>query len=77
MKFEYRYYGQSGVTDNATETNISFAPDTLRKPTHFVGDINKHLPFREAISALHDVVMSDLRTQPKDRTAYKAWLENQ
>jgi hypothetical protein len=29
--------------------------------------------FREAISALHDVVVSDLRFQPRDKTAYKAW----
>src|SRR5262249_7552806 len=33
------------------------------------------LRFREAVSALHDVVVSDLRFKPKDRTAYQAYLK--
>lgn len=56
---------------------MSFAPDTLRKPTFFVGSLRKHLPFREAISALHDIVVADLRYQPKDRTAYLEWAAKQ
>ena len=35
------------------------------------------LRFREAISALHDVVISDLRYQPRDKTAYQAYLAEQ
>ena len=56
---------------------MSFAPDTLREPTFFVGSLNKHIPFREAISALHDIVVADLRYQPKDKTAYKEWAAQQ
>lgn len=77
MHFEYRYYGQTAVDNSATSTDMRFAPDTLRKPTHFVAELNKRLPFREAISALHDVVVADQRYQPRDKTAYKAWLEQQ
>ncbi|WP_137939627.1 SWIM zinc finger family protein [Chitinivorax sp. B] len=77
MLFEYRYFGESQVHDDHHSTGISFAPDTLRKPVHFVADISRHLPFREAISAMHDVVVSDLRTRQRDLTAYKAWLESQ
>ncbi|MEM8558320.1 MAG: SWIM zinc finger family protein [Bacteroidota bacterium] len=77
MQFDYRYAGSSTATTTPNATGLSFAPDTLRKPTHFVGTLRQHLPFREAISALHDVVVSDLRFKPKDRTEYEAWLAQQ
>ncbi|NHZ66391.1 SWIM zinc finger family protein [Massilia genomosp. 1] len=73
MRFEYRYYGASTVSNSASSTEMRFAPDTLRAPTHFVAQLNKHIPFREAISALHDVVVADQRYQPPDKTAYLAW----
>jgi len=74
MRFQYRYYGETYVSNSAASTDMRFVPDTLRPPTHFVADINKHIPFREAISALHDVVVADQRYQPKDKTAYKEWV---
>lgn len=77
MLFEYRYFGESNVYHDSYQTGICFAPDTLRKPVHFIGDLRYPIPFREAISALHDVVISDLRTPQRDLTAYKAWLESQ
>jgi tetratricopeptide (TPR) repeat protein len=77
MLFEHRYAGSSGVSQGDAETAMSFAPDTLREPTYFRGEVAKQLEFREAISALHDVVTSDLRFVPKDRTAYLAWREQQ
>ena len=75
MEFEYRYQGSSSVASGASDTTMSFAPDTLREPTYFSAKLNKHLPFREAISALNAVVVSDLRFQPKDREEYMRWLE--
>ena len=77
MLFNYKYSGSSGVTSTANKVGISFAPDTLRPPTFFVGQLHKHLPFREAISALHAIVVSDLRYQPKNRDAYLAWVKTQ
>lgn len=77
MEFNYKYGGKSGVDSSASATNMSFAPDTLREPTFFVGKINKHVAFREAISALNAVVVSDLRFKPKDKTAYLAWAKEQ
>lgn len=77
MEFNYKYGGASGVQSSASATNMSFAPDTLREPTFFVGKINKHVAFREAISALNAVVVSDLRFKPKDKTAYLAWAKEQ
>lgn len=75
MEFAYRYFGATSATSDATSTSLDFAPDTSREPTFFVGEVARHLPFREAISALHHVVVSDLRFKPKDRTAYFEWLK--
>lgn len=77
MEFNYSYSGVSSVEDAGNHTDISFAPDLNRQPTFFRGQLRKSIEFREAISALHDVVISDLRWKPKDRTAYLAWREQQ
>ena len=74
MEFNYKYQNSgSTVANNATGTAMSFAPDVLRQPTFFRGVLGKNLAFREAMSALHYVVVSDLRFQPQDKTAYKEW----
>jgi hypothetical protein len=73
MQFNFTYHGSSSVVSQANETQLSFAPDINRPPTYFVGELQKNIEFREAISALHDVVVSDLRYRPKDKTAYKEW----
>ena len=77
MLFEHRYAGSSGVAQGDASTAMSFVPDALRPPTYFRGSITKQVEFREAISALHDVVTSDLRFVPKDRTDYLTWREQQ
>ena len=75
MNFVHRYLGESRAVSDAGATRLGFVPDTLRDPTFFSGTIARNLPFREAISALHHVVVSDLRFKPKDRSAYLAWLQ--
>ncbi|MDJ0619744.1 MAG: hypothetical protein QNJ63_23885 [Calothrix sp. MO_192.B10] len=77
MEFSYSYKNNTGVTENSTNTQMSFSPDTKRPPTYFIGELKQNIAFREAISALHDVVVSDLRYQPKDKTAYKEWRNQQ
>lgn len=77
MIFDYKFGGSSAVHNDHRQTTMSFAPDINRSPVSFRGKLNKKLAFREAISALHDVVVSDLRFQPKDKTAYKNWLAAQ
>ena len=73
MHFEYSYAGNSAVRNQGDSTELSFAPDLKRQPTFFSGELRQNVAFREAISALHDVVVSDLRFKPKDKSAYKAW----
>ena len=77
MLFDYRYKGSTAIANIGERTEMSFAPDTNRQPTYFAGQLSKAIEFREAISALHDVVVSDLRYQPKDKTAYKEWAAQQ
>lgn len=77
MLFNYRYGGNTTVSSNAYSTDMSFVPDTLRDATFFVGKLHRKIAFREAISALHDVVVSDQRFKPKDKTAYKEWASQQ
>ena len=77
MEFNYSYHGNTAVNNQGNNTQMSFSPDTKRPPTYFIGELNKNVAFREAISALHDVVVSDLRFKPKDKTAYKEWRSQQ
>ncbi len=77
MKFNFKYSGTSSVENRVSSTGVSFAPDVLRKPTYFIGSLDKKIPFREAISALHSVVTADFNFQPKDNTEYLAWLKSQ
>lgn len=77
MLFDYTYKGSSTVASSSKETDVSFVPDASREPTYFVGELRQKIEFREAISALHDVVVSDLRFKPKDKTAYKEWAAQQ
>jgi hypothetical protein len=78
VQFNYAYKGKSAVDNRNTDsTQMSFAPDVKREPTYFSGALRKSLEFREAISALHEVVVSDLRFHPKDKSEYKAWAAAQ
>ena len=77
MKFNYTYSNNSTVQQTSNNTQMSFAPDIQRQPTYFIGELRQNINFREAISALHCVVVSDLRFKPKDREAYKQWRSQQ
>jgi hypothetical protein len=77
MEFQYAFKGSSTVANRPDGTDLSFSPDTKREPTYFSGELRKGIAFREAISALHDVVVSDLRFKPKDKTGYKEWAAAQ
>jgi hypothetical protein len=74
MQFTYQYKGNSQVASDVNQSSVSFAPDSLRKPTFFVATLKQGLAFREAISALHQVVVCDMRFQPRDKSDYEQWL---
>jgi predicted nucleic acid-binding Zn finger protein len=71
VNLDLRYLGASGMTANGSA--LSFAPNLARPKVFFDGELEFPLRFREAMSALHDVVVGDLRFKKKDKTAYLAW----
>jgi hypothetical protein len=72
-----KYEGQSGVEQGLTTGKVGFATNTLREATFFKGELARPLVFREAMGALHNVVISDFRYKAKDRLAFQAWLAEQ
>lgn len=78
MIIELRYSGESAIVNGLHHTHVAFATNTLRDPTMFLqGELRQPLLFREALGALHSVVVSDFKYRPKDRLAFQAWLEEQ
>lgn len=69
----FSYLGHSEVTDSA----VKLAPNLARDPVAFDAALRRPERFREAISALHDVVINDLRFKKRDKSAYEAWKVDQ
>jgi len=77
VKLEFKYAGQSGIVSGLGSSRVAFATNQLREATYFDGELARPLVFREALGALYDVVVSDHQYHPKDRLAFRAWLEAQ
>ncbi len=74
MELTVAYKGHSGVRRILNGVEVSLAPNLRRDRVSFVGTLLQPLRFREAVSALHDVVVSDLRYKARDKSAYQAHL---
>src|SRR5215218_8622982 len=77
MQVSLAYRGRSGVVQTNVGLAVALAPNLRRDRVSFVGTLKQPLRFREAMSALHDVVISDLRFKPKDKTAYERWKKEE
>jgi hypothetical protein len=78
MRVDLRYHGKSGVRElGGGGLAMAFAPNLAREPVQFDEEIADPLRFREAVSALHEVVIGDLRRPQKDRSAHRAYLARQ
>ena len=73
MKTDFRYLGKSGVRESASGASVAFSPNLAREKVFFDSELLFPIRFREAMSALHDVVVGDLRFRKKDKTAYEAF----
>lgn len=71
------YLGRSEVKGGPYRSIIQLAPNLSREQVGFDGELADPVRFREVISALHDVVVGDLRFKKRDRTAYFAWKAQQ
>jgi hypothetical protein len=74
MEMTLAYRGHSAILPAAGGLAISMAPNLRRDRVSFAGTLRQPLRFREAVSALHDIVASDLRYKPRDKSAYQAYL---
>ncbi|PAY20159.1 metal-binding protein [Rhodopirellula sp. SM50] len=75
MKVSMRYASRSSLMEISGGAKLlQMAPNLARQQVSFDGSLNRPLEFREAISALHDIVINDLRFEPRDKSAYQQWL---
>src|SRR3954465_10152343 len=73
----FAYAGRSAVVERPGGRQIfELGPNLSRDPVAFDAPLLKPLRFREAMSSLHDCVISDLRFKKKDKTAYLDWKKN-
>lgn len=77
MEFRQTYAKASRIQHLGGQTLVDFSPDLGREPTYFRGRIREPVRYREAMCALRDVVVSDLNVQPRDHSAYQAWVQEQ
>ncbi|HRI70551.1 MAG TPA: SWIM zinc finger domain-containing protein [Polyangium sp.] len=77
MNVDLRYLGKSSVLGAAQGLLVKFSPNLARPKTFFDAELRDPVRFREAVSALHDVVIGDLRFKKKDKTAYEAWKKGE
>ena len=71
------YTGASGVQANGTTSTMAFATSGVRPVGYFHGVVERPSALREALGALHGVVVSDFRYRPKNRAAFEAWVAEQ
>ena len=77
MQLTMSYFRRSAIATGPAGVAIALSPNLRRDRVSFAGVLRDPVRFREAISALHDVVISDLRFQPKDKTTYLAYQAEQ
>jgi hypothetical protein len=77
MKLNLKYYGRSGLVGTGGKRILQMSPNLDRDEVSFDAPLKQPLRFREAISALHDIVINDLTFKPRDKTQYEEWKKNQ
>lgn len=73
MQQTFAYRGHSGLVETPRSATLTLAPNLAREPVAFDAALRQPVRFREATSALHDVVVSDLKFRPRDKSAYEDW----
>ena len=77
MNVNLAYRGRSNVRSTLAGLAVSLAPNLRRDRVAFEGVLRDPIRFREAIGALHNVVVSDLRFKPRDQQAFEAYKAEQ
>ncbi|CAN5910410.1 SWIM zinc finger domain-containing protein [soil metagenome] len=74
MQLLLAYKGRSALRSGPAGLALALSPNLRRDRVAFEGILRDPLRFREAIGALHEVVVGDLKYRPKDHTAYQEYL---
>ncbi|MCC7384042.1 MAG: SWIM zinc finger family protein [Deltaproteobacteria bacterium] len=77
MQMTLGYRGHSGVSKGDAGSQLRFAPNLARPKVSFDGELVHPVRYREAISALHAVVVGDLRFKRRDPAAYLEWKKQE
>ena len=77
MNLDYRYSARSTLTEEVGGARLALSTNLLRETTFFSGQLAMPVLAREGFAALYDVVVSDFKWRPKERLAYRLWLETQ
>lgn len=77
MELATAYRRPSGLRRVPGGLALTLSPNLRRDRVAFDAALADPLAFREAVSALHDVVISDLKFRPKDRSAYEAYRRSE
>lgn len=77
MIYESQYAGRSTIQNTLTGSQVQLAANRLREPTYFDAALKSPLVFRDALAALHAVVVSDYKYRPRDRVEFQAWMAEQ
>jgi hypothetical protein len=79
MRVNFAYLGRSRMLESSAGNGrtLSMMPNLTREKVSFDAPLLHPLRFREAISALHDVVINDLRYKPRDKSAHDEWKKQQ
>ncbi|MBI5549733.1 MAG: SWIM zinc finger family protein [Deltaproteobacteria bacterium] len=77
MNVDLRYLGRSEAREAAWGVALRLSPNLARPKVFFDAELVHPVRFREAISALHEVVVGDLRFKKRDRSGLRAFKQQQ
>lgn len=78
MQVSMNYIGRSQLLQQSGGQRIlELAPNLARDRVAFDASLKDPIRFREAISALHDVVVNDLTIKARDKFEYEEWKKQQ
>jgi len=77
MEMTLAYARPSSVSSDASGMKFAMSGETSRPPVALQAMVGDSLSYARAMLALHNVVVSDLRFQPQDHTAYQQWVQDQ
>jgi hypothetical protein len=72
-----RYQGRSELRESAAGVAMRFAPNLARPKVFLDAGLRRPELYREAMSALHEVVVSHFGPRERDREAYLAWKKQE